>query len=199
MGRKLGPGRLLLASHNEGKLKEINELARAHGIVIESAAERRLKAPEESENSFAGNALLKARAAANASGLPALGDDSGLEARALDGAPGIFSARWAGPKQDFAAAMARVERELKSRGASDYSARFVCALALAWPDGHAETFEGDVCGRLVFPPRGTRGFGYDPIFMPNGCTRTFGEMAAAEKHALSHRARALAALAAACF
>ena len=165
-----------------------------------------LPEPEETEQTFAGNALLKARAAALASGLPAFADDSGLCVEALDGAPGVYSARWAGPERDFSAAMARVESELQARGATPpFRAHFLCALAVAWPDDHVEEFEGRVDGVLVFPPQGTKGFGYDPIFLPDGLDKTFGEMMSAEKHAmpgdgsraLSHRARAFQALAAA--
>lgn len=190
MPRKLPPGRLVVASHNAGKVKEINELLAPHAIEAVSAGELGLGEPEETEKTFLGNALLKAQAAAEASGLPALADDSGLETAALGGAPGVYSARWAGGSRDFSAAMALVERELKAAGAADYSARFVCVLALAWPDGHAETFEGEVRGRLVFPPRGKQGFGYDPIFLPDGEAETFGEMPAEKKHAMSHRANA---------
>lgn len=190
MPRKLPPGRLVVASHNAGKVKEINELLAPHAIEAVSAGELGLGEPEETEKTFLGNALLKTQAAAEASGLPALADDSGLETAALGGAPGVYSARWAGGSRDFSAAMARVERELKAAGAADYSARFVCVLALAWPDGHAETFEGEVRGRLVFPPRGKQGFGYDPIFLPDGEAETFGEMPAEKKHAMSHRANA---------
>src|SRR5690606_28384106 len=148
---------------------------------------------------FAENALLKARAAASASGLPALADDSGLVVPALGGEPGVHSARWAGPDRDFGRAMAEVERRLEALGTADRRAHFVCALALAWPDGHAEIFEGAVHGRLVWPPRGTRGFGYDPMFQPDGHDLTFGEMDPEAKHAISHRAKAFEKLIAACF
>jgi XTP/dITP diphosphohydrolase len=190
MPRKLLPGRLIVASHNAGKVQEINELLAPYAIAAVSAGEMGLTEPEETEKSFLGNALLKARAAAAASGLPALADDSGLVVAALGGAPGVYSARWAGENRDFAVAMARVEKELQAIGAEDRSARFVCALALAWPDGRAETFEGEVRGTLVFPPRGTGGFGYDPIFLPAGEDQTFGEMAPEKKHKISHRAAA---------
>lgn len=178
-----------------------------HGVDAISAAELDLPEPEETETSFRGNALLKARSAAKAAQLPAFADDSGLCVDALDGAPGVYSARWAGEERDFAAAIRRVERELQEHGATPpYSAHFICALAIAWPDGHVEEFEGRVNGVLVFPPRGTKGFGYDPIFLPDGLDKTFGEMMSAEKHALpgdgsqalSHRARAFQALAKAC-
>ena len=157
-----------------------------------TAAALKLVEPEETEITFAGNASLKAVVAAMSSGMPALADDSGLAVTALNGAPGIYSARWAGPNKDFTAAMTRVERELAQ--ATDRSASFVCTLALAWPDGHIETVEGRIDGTLVFPARGTHGFGYDPIFVPNGHDRTFGEMSADEKQAISHRTRAFAAL-----
>jgi XTP/dITP diphosphohydrolase len=157
--------------------------------------------PEETGSTFAGNAAIKATAVAAAAGLPALSDDSGLEVERLDGQPGIYSARWAGPDRDFALAMERIERELRARGCSglgDRRANFSCALCLAWPDGAHEVFEGRVFGHLVWPPRGTRGFGYDPMFVADGETLTFGEMEPARKHAISHRARAFAKFAAAC-
>ncbi len=198
MARKLSPGPLVFASHNTGKLREIKALLDPHGIVIESAAELRLAEPEETENSFASNALLKAKAASPATGLPALADDSGLSVDALGGAPGVHSARWAGAERDFGRAMRRVEIELKLACATDHRARFVCVLAVAWPDGHSEIFEGDARGRLVFPPRGGGGFGYDPIFVPDGYAETFGEMDPAAKHKISHRAVAFRRLAIAC-
>jgi XTP/dITP diphosphohydrolase len=200
-------GRLVVATHNPGKLWELQQLLAPHGVDAISAAELDLPEPEETETSFRGNALLKARSAAKAAQLPAFADDSGLCVDALDGAPGVYSARWAGEERDFAAAIRRVERELQEHGATPpYSAHFICALAIAWPDGHVEEFEGRVNGVLVFPPRGTKGFGYDPIFLPDGLDKTFGEMMSAEKHALpgdgsqalSHRARAFQALAKAC-
>lgn len=190
MSRKLAPGRLVVASHNAGKVNEINQLLAPYQVEAVAAADLGLDEPEETEKTFLGNALLKAKAAALASRLPALADDSGLEVAALGGAPGIYSARWAGQTRDFAAAMARVESALEAAGAEDNSARFVCALALAWPDGRAEIFEGEVRGTLVFPPRGTGGFGYDPIFLPAGEGQTFGEMAPERKRLLSHRADA---------
>jgi XTP/dITP diphosphohydrolase len=192
-------GRLVVATHNAGKLWEIRELLKPHRVNPVGASELKLNEPEETGLTFRDNAVLKAQAAAHASGLVALGDDSGFCVEALGGAPGIYSARWAGEPRDFAAAMARVEREVKALGAPPpWRASFVSVLALAWPDGAVETFEGRVDGDLVFPPRGTAGFGYDPIFRPDGQTRTFGEMMAAEKNALpadgstalSHRARA---------
>jgi XTP/dITP diphosphohydrolase len=193
------PGRIVVATHNAGKLREIEELLGPYGVVPLGAAALGLDEPEETGSTFRDNAVLKARAAARASGLVALADDSGLCVEALDGAPGIYSARWAGETKDFSAAMARVERELEARAAPPpWRAAFISVLALAWPDGGDETFEGRVDGVLVFPPRGTAGFGYDPIFRPDGHGRTFGEMSSEEKHgipadgslALSHRARA---------
>ena len=197
-------GRLVIATHNAGKLREFDELLRPFGVEPIGATAFGLEEPEETGSTFHDNAVLKARAAAQASGLVALSDDSGLCVDALDGAPGIYSARWAGPAKDFGPAMARVESELETRGAPPpWRAAFVSVLALAWPDGAEETFEGRVDGVLVFPPRGTAGFGYDPIFRPDGHDRTFGEMSAEEKHgipadgsrALSHRARAFQAFA----
>lgn len=187
----LKPGTaLVIASHNKGKVAEIAELLAPFGFAVKSAGDLGLPEPEETEDSFAGNAVLKARAAAEASGLAALADDSGLCVRALGDAPGIYSARWAGPKKDFGFAMARIERELSAKNATDRSAKFVCALALALPGGNVEIFEGAVEGALVFPPRGGNGFGYDPIFIADGMDITFGEMEPAAKHAISHRARA---------
>lgn len=188
MRRRFDGNRLVVASHNPGKLREIADLIRPLGIEAVGAAALGVAEPEESEPSFEGNAALKARAAAAATRLVALADDSGLVVPALDGAPGILSARWAGPRRDFAIAMGRLERELK--GKDDRRAHFVCVLALGWPDGHAETFRGEVHGRLSFPPRGTRGFGYDPVFVAKGESQTFGEMEPERKHVLSHRARA---------
>jgi XTP/dITP diphosphohydrolase len=200
--RHFAGDRLVVASHNPGKVREIAELLQPFGVEPVSAASLGLPEPEETETTFRGNAELKARAAAQAAGLPALADDSGLAVDALGGAPGIHSARWAGEARDFAAAMKRVERALETRGimsAAMRRARFVCALSLCWPDGHCETFEGKVEGTLTFPPRGLRGFGYDPIFIADGQTLTFGEMDPAEKHAISHRADAFRQLVAACF
>lgn len=186
--------RLVVASHNPGKVHEIAELLSGCGIAAMGAEELHLPEPEETGATFAENAALKAQAAAAASGLPALADDSGLCVVALDGAPGIHSSRWAGPNKDFRRAMARVERELKESGAQDMRAYFVCALALAMPGAKPEIFEGRVDGALVFPPRGDRGFGYDPIFVAQGERLTFGEMEPARKHRISHRARAFAKL-----
>lgn len=188
---------LVVASHNPGKVREIKELLAPFGIVTKGAAELGLPEPEETETTFTGNAALKARTAANTSGLPALADDSGLAVAALGGAPGIYSARWAGEAKDFGFAMQRIERELNEKNAKDYSAKFVCALALGEPGKAPEIFEGEVHGHLVFPPRGIRGFGYDPIFVADGMSETFGEIEPARKHAMSHRARAFAKLVAA--
>lgn len=197
MARHFSGGRLVLASHNPGKLREIVELLAPHGIDVVSAGALGLPEPEETETTFIGNARLKAVAAATASGLPALADDSGLEVMALNRDPGIYSARWAGPTKDFGHAMARVLDLLK--GKADRRARFVSALALAWPDGHCDEFEGDVWGDIVDAPRGSRGFGYDPIFRPDGHEVTFGEMDPAIKHDMSHRAVAFRLFVAGCF
>jgi len=191
MARVLTGDRLVIASHNQGKVEEISALLAPFGIESLPAAVLGVPEPEETGDSFETNAALKAMAAAEASGLPAIADDSGLVVRALGGAPGIYSARWAGPAKDFGFAMARVNRELGDR---DRSATFVAVLALAWPNGGIELFRGDVAGRLVWPPRGERGFGYDPIFVPEGGAETFGEMEPAEKHKISHRACAFAKL-----
>ncbi|MGD0723332.1 MAG: RdgB/HAM1 family non-canonical purine NTP pyrophosphatase [Roseiarcus sp.] len=200
-------GPLVAATHNSGKLREFRELLAPWRLAILGAGELGLAEPEETGETFEANARLKALAAARAAGRPALADDSGLCVDALGGAPGIYSARWAGASKDFGVAMARVERELRAaRAPEPWRAHFVSGLALAWPDGEVEYFEGRVDGRLDFPPRGAQGFGYDPIFMPDGRTRGFGEMTAEEKHgipadgspALSHRARAFQSLARAC-
>jgi len=195
--RRFADATLVIASHNRGKVREIADLLRPCGIEAMPAGALGLAEPEETGASFVDNAELKARAAARAAGRPALADDSGLAVDALDGAPGIHSARWAGPNGDFAAAMRRVEREIG--GGADRRAHFVCALALCWPDGHCETFVGRVDGTLVWPPRGKKGFGYDPVFLPDGGSETFGEMAPGAKHAVSHRADAFRRLTAACF
>jgi XTP/dITP diphosphohydrolase len=181
---------LVMASHNKGKLREIGELLAPFALTIKSADELGLPEPEETGATFVENAVLKARAAAEASGHAALADDSGLAVTALDGQPGIYSARWAGETKDFASAMIRVERELKAKKTTDYSAKFVCVLALARPNGETAVFEGEVEGGLVFPPRGDKGFGYDPIFVANGMRETFGEIEPAIKHGMSHRAKA---------
>jgi XTP/dITP diphosphohydrolase len=201
--RRFEGERLVLATHNPGKLVELQMLLEPHGVRLVSAGELGLPEPEETGSTFIENARIKAKAATRGSGLPALADDSGLSVAGLDGAPGIYSARWAGPGRDFAAAMARVLRQLAERygsfEAADQRAAFVSALCLAWPDGHTETFEGRVEGRLVPAPRGSRGFGYDPIFLPEGGLETYGELDPLVKHATSHRARAFQALLAACF
>jgi len=199
MMRRLGPGKLVIASHNRGKVREIAELLGPHGIEPVSAADLDLPEPEETGNTFVDNAALKARLAADLSGLPALADDSGLCVDALDGRPGIYSARWAGEGRDFTVAMERVEEELLGKGPeAGRNAHFICALAVCWPeDGQCESFEGRVDGLLVWPPRGARGFGYDPMFQPIGRSETFGEMDPAAKHAMSHRADAFRKLVAA--
>jgi XTP/dITP diphosphohydrolase len=205
-GRQI-TGRLVIATHNSGKLWEMRELLAPYGVDAVSAADLGLPEPEETGSTFAGNARIKAASAARAAALPAFADDSGLCVEALEGAPGIYSARWAGEARDFGAAMRKVEAELKARAAAPpFRAAFISALCVAWPDGYCEEFEGRVDGELVFPPRGTKGFGYDPIFLPDGKDKTFGEMMSAEKHAipangsraLSHRARAFQALARSC-
>ncbi len=197
--RKLEPGCLIAATHNAGKVAELKDLFEPMGFEIVSAIDLKLDDPEETEDSFTGNAILKARAAAKATGKPALADDSGLDVFALGGAPGIYSARWAGEPRDFGLAMEKVERELSEEGSGNRSARFVAALALVWPDGHSEVFEGEVRGELVWPPRGSNGFGYDPMFVADGENITFGEMDPAKKHAMSHRADAFKKLKAALF
>lgn len=201
-------GRLVIATHNPGKLAEMRELLAPHGIDAISAGELGLAEPDETGTTFRDNARIKAQAAARAAKLPAFADDSGLVVDALDGEPGIYSARWAGPDKDFAGAMAMIDSKLKQRGAtapSERKAHFVSALCVAWPDGHVDDFEAWVDGVLVWPPRGDQGFGYDPMFLPDGHDRTFGEMPSEEKHGLpprgkglSHRARAFVKLAEAC-
>jgi XTP/dITP diphosphohydrolase len=181
---------VIVASHNQGKVREIKALLGPHGIEPVGAKELGLAEPEETGVTFAANAELKARAAADAGHHPALADDSGLWVNALEGAPGIYSARWAGPAKDFRVAMARVEKELLERKTRDYSTKFVCALSLAMPHGEIKTFVGEIHGHLTFPPRGTLGFGYDPIFVPEGFEQTFGEIDPHAKNAMSHRARA---------
>jgi XTP/dITP diphosphohydrolase len=207
MARRI-EGRLVIATHNPGKLAEMRELLAPHGIEAVSAGELGLGEPEETGETFEANARIKAIAASEATKLPAFADDSGLVVDALDGAPGIYSARWAGESKDFNAAMARIERLLQERGATapgQRRAHFVSALCVAWPDGHLEEVEAKVDGALVWPPRGTAGFGYDPMFLPDGHGRTFGEMTSIEKHGLpplglglSHRARAFVKLAEIC-
>ena len=193
MVRRFRGARLVIASHNPGKVGEIADLLAPRGIETRAAGALGLAEPEETGTTFRENAAIKALACAEAAGEAALADDSGLAVAALGGAPGIHSARWGGAGRDFALAMRRVEEALAPD--ADRSAAFVCALALAWPDRHVEIFEGRVDGHLVWPPRGGRGFGYDPIFVPRGATLTFGEMAPADKHAISHRADAFARLA----
>ncbi len=200
MARRFDGGRLVIASHNPGKIREIDALLGPLGVTVVSAGDLGLPEPEETGATFAANAEIKARAAADGSGLPALADDSGLAVAALGGDPGIFSARWAGPDKDFAVAMRRVEDALA--GEPDRRAHFVCALALCWPDGPdgpCEIFEGAVHGRLIWPPRGSRGFGYDPMFVPEDHDITFGEMDPAHKHRISHRADAFRKLVDGCF
>jgi XTP/dITP diphosphohydrolase len=197
MARRLPAGaRLVIATHNAGKLREIAALLAPHGIDAVGAAALGLPEPDETAPDFIGNARLKALAAARAAQMPALADDSGFCVAALGGAPGVVSARWAGPARDFAAAMARVWREME--GAADRRAWFVAALTLGWPDGHSDSFFGRVDGEVAWPPRGSNGFGYDPMFVPLGAAETFGEMTHAAKEAISHRARAFAPFAAAC-
>jgi XTP/dITP diphosphohydrolase len=196
--RRLVPGeRLVLATHNPGKVRELAEMLRPHGVEVLSADTLGLPEPVEDAPDFVGNARLKALAAARGAGSPALADDSGFSAAALGGAPGVLSARWAGPGKDFAAAMERVRREMA--GCADRRAWFTCALSLAWPDGATATFLGRVEGTVAWPPRGAYGFGYDPIFVPLGGAQTYGEMDPALKHATSHRARAMAQVLLGCF
>ncbi len=197
MARHFEGRKLVIASHNPGKVREIGDLLRPYDVDVISAAELSLEEPEETGTTFIANAELKARYVAEASNLPALSDDSGLAVDALGGDPGVVSARWAGPGKDFALAMQRVEDGLEDK--TDRRAHFACALALCWPDGHCETFEGTVHGQLVWPPRGAFGFGYDPMFVAEGRDITFGEMDPDEKHKISHRADAFRKLVAACF
>ncbi len=197
----LEPGKLCLATHNKGKLREIREIMAPFGFEVASAAELDLPEPEETGSTFEANAELKALAAAKASGLPSLADDSGFCVEALDGAPGIYSARWAGPDKDFNMAMRRIEEKLQSLGAQTPQQRqssFVSVLCLTWPNGESRVFRGEVFGTMVWPPRGDQGFGYDPIFLPKGETRTYGEMPSMEKNATSHRAIAFSKFKAAC-
>ena len=206
--RKLEPGKLVVATHNKGKIREINELLQPYGFEVISAGELDLPEPDETGVTFEENAAIKAHAAAKASRLPALADDSGFCVAALNGDPGIYSARWAGPDKDFAMAMRTIEEKLQTLGATTDDKRrgsFVAVLCLAWPDGSEEFFRGEVEGQIVWPPRGTQGFGYDPVFQPDGHERTFGEMTSEEKHgwskdgsALSHRARAFQLFSAGC-
>ena len=198
-------GRVVIATHNAGKLVEMRDLLAPYGVSVASAGELKLAEPEETGTTFRANARIKAEAAAQATGLPAFADDSGIVVDALGGAPGIYSARWGGPNKDFQFAMRTIEDKLQALKTDDRRAHFVSALCIAWPDGHLEEFEAQVDGVLVWPPRGTQGFGYDPMFLPDGHDRTFGEMDADEKHGLpprgkglSHRARAFVKLAEAC-
>lgn len=197
--RKLAPGTLVLATHNPGKVREIDDLLAPFGLDVVSAGDLGLPEPEETGTTFIANAELKALAAARASGKPALADDSGFCVAALDGDPGIYSARWAGPSKDFSVAMALVREKMVESGSDDDRAWFTCALTLAWPDGHCESVEGYVHGTAVWPPRGDKGFGYDPMFVPDGDTKTFGEGDGDWKHSVSHRADAFAQLVARCF
>ena len=199
MPRRLTQGPLVLATHNPGKVREVGALIEPFGLEVRSAAELRLIEPLEDGADFAANAEIKARTAADAAGLPALADDSGLAVTALRGAPGIYSARWAGEPRDFDRAMEQVHAELEALGGGDDRAKFVCALSLCWPDGHCETVEGEVRGRITWPPRGEKGFGYDPMFIADGESLTFGEMDPDAKHAISHRADAFRQLIGACF
>ncbi len=203
MTRKLDAGKLVIASHNAGKVREIQELLAPYGMEVISAKDLNLPEPVEDGESFIANSLIKSLAAAKASGLPALADDSGLAVNILAGAPGIYSARWAGPRKDFQRAMKKVQDAICEydtiEAKADRRAAFICALSIAWPDGHTEVFEGRVEGEMVWPPRGEQGFGYDPAFQPTGYDVTFGEMAPAGKHEISHRADAFRQLVANCF
>lgn len=197
MARHFNDTKLVIASHNQGKVREIGELLAPFGVETISVAELGLPVPIEDGDSFIANAEIKALAAATKSGLPALSDDSGIEVNALNGKPGIYTADWAGPNRDFAAAMTEVNRKMGE--AEDRNANFTCALTLAWPDRHTESFEGKVFGSITWPMRGSKGFGYDPFFVPNGYQKTFAEMEPAAKHAMSHRADAFKQLIDACF
>jgi len=197
MPRRLQPGRLIAATHNLGKVAELKDLFEPLGFNVVSAAELELPEPEETEFTFIGNALIKARAACLATGAPALSDDSGIAVEALGGMPGVFTADWAGHPRDFYVAMEKVERELQAIKARNRKAKFVSTLAVAWPDGHEEVFAGEVHGTLTWPPRGEMGFGFDPVFVPLGRTETFAELKPEEKHAISHRADAFRKLKAA--
>ena len=197
--RQFTENALVIATHNAGKMHEIKSLFTGFDFTIFSAMDLGLAEPDETETSFIGNAVLKARLASFASGKVALADDSGLSVAALNGAPGIYSARWAGPNRDFCVAIANVEQALAETSSDDRRAEFVCALALVWPDGHVESVEGRVKGALKFPPRGANGFGYDPIFQPDGHNLSFGEMDPGYKHSISHRAEAFAKMMTRCF
>jgi XTP/dITP diphosphohydrolase len=197
MPRRFTGGKLVVASHNAGKVREIRDLLAPFNAEVVSAGELGLPEPEETGLTFIANAELKALSASLGANVIALADDSGLAVDGLNGAPGIYSARWAGPTKDFNLAMKKIENALGQN--PDRNAQFICALSLAWPDGHCDTFEGKVAGKLTFPPRGSEGFGYDPIFIPEGFDITFGEMDPAKKHEMSHRADAFRQLVAACF
>lgn len=197
MPRRFTGGKLVVASHNAGKVREIRDLLAPFNAEVVSAGELGLPEPEETGLTFIANAELKALSASLGANVIALADDSGLAVDGLNGAPGIYSARWAGPTKDFNLAMKKIENALGQN--PDRNAQFICALSLAWPDGHCDTFEGKVAGKLTFPPRGTHGFGYDPIFIPEGFDITFGEMDPVKKHEMSHRADAFRQLVAACF
>jgi len=200
MGRKLAAGQLIVASHNTGKVREIAALLGAFDVLPVSASAMALPEPEETGTTFIANAALKALAAAQTAGVVAIADDSGLCVDALNGEPGIYSARWAGPTKNFEFAMEAVQGALDAVGPeASRAAHFVCALSLAWPDGHVESFEGRISGTLVWPPRGALGFGYDPMFVPDGQSLTFGEMSPADKHAMSHRAIAFKKLVSSAF
>ena len=199
MSRQLLEDSLIVASHNQGKVREIGDMLSPWAITVSSASGLGLPEPEETETTYKGNATLKALAAAQAAGLPALADDSGFEVEAINNAPGLYSARWAGPNKDFNAAMEKVHEAVMASGSDDRRCRFVCALSLAWPDGHHETVEGRIEGHMVWPPRGDLGFGYDPIFEPLGHDKTFAEVDPEWKHSVSHRAVAFATLIEMCF
>ena len=197
MARLFGEPRLVVASHNEGKVREIRDLLAPLGRSVVSAKELNLSEPDETGDTFVANALLKGRAAVAGSGITSLADDSGIEVAALNGDPGIYTARWAGPDRDFMVAMSRVNKAMGD--AADRRANFTAVLAMCWPDGHCETFEGKVFGTLVWPPRGEKGFGFDPMFVPDGYDVTFSEMDPAIKHTISHRAVAFKKLMDTCF
>ncbi|MBL4741185.1 MAG: RdgB/HAM1 family non-canonical purine NTP pyrophosphatase [Sneathiella sp.] len=197
--RQFSGSKLIVASHNAGKVREIRDLLADFGVEPISAGELGLPEPVEDGDTFIANAEIKALAAAKASGLVSLSDDSGFAVDALNGDPGIYSARWAGPSKDFSIAMGKIKEKLKASGGANLSSSFICALSLAWPDGHVESFEGRVYGTFTWPPRGEKGFGYDPVFTPNERETTFAEMDPAEKHAISHRANAFRQLIDACF
>lgn len=199
MQRKFTGERLVIATHNPGKVREIGDLLKPFKVQTLSAGSLRLAEPEETESTFEGNARIKALSAARGSGLPSLADDSGFCVDALLGAPGVYSADWAGPRKDFTRAMAMVHEGMTMAGVPESRAHFVCVLAMAWPDGHVAHFRGEVFGTTVWPPRGNHGFGYDPMFLPDGEPLTFGEMEPGKKHQMSHRARAFEKLVKACF